>query len=88
MSAKGWSSKWAYESHQPLWAQHLTITALLLPQDVLVYNFFEDSPLGDKWRLLYNYMASKDMLPGGAEGESSRYSRPAFEPRRQGRIGT
>ncbi|XP_050947338.1 uncharacterized protein LOC103495156 isoform X2 [Cucumis melo] len=31
-------------------------------QDVLLYNFFNSSPLGHQWRVIYQYMIEQDML--------------------------
>ncbi|XP_031742058.1 uncharacterized protein LOC101214394 isoform X2 [Cucumis sativus] len=31
-------------------------------QDVLLYNFFNSSPLGHQWRVIYQYMTEQDML--------------------------
>ncbi|KAE8648072.1 hypothetical protein Csa_018863 [Cucumis sativus] len=38
-------------------------------QDVLLYKFFNSSPLGNQWRVIYQYMIEQDMLeiaPGGS----------------------
>lgn len=36
----------------------------MLWQDVLLYNFFSDSPFGSKWRVAYSYMAENSLLDG------------------------
>jgi hypothetical protein len=46
-------------------------------QDVLVYNFFTDSPLGAKWRVVYNYL--KD-APAHSSIAFSATACPLFDP--------
>ncbi|KAF7010863.1 hypothetical protein CFC21_025231 [Triticum aestivum] len=43
-------------------------------QDVLLYNFFGSSPLGNKWRVLYGYMKYKDII-----AQSEQISHPGFD---------
>ncbi|KAF8651806.1 hypothetical protein HU200_063328 [Digitaria exilis] len=43
-------------------------------QDVLLYNFFSSSPLRNKWRVVYDYMKSKDFI-----ASSEVISHPGFE---------
>ncbi|GAQ79821.1 tRNA-splicing endonuclease positive effector [Klebsormidium nitens] len=49
-------------------------------QDVLVYNFFSDSPLGVKWRVVYNYL--NNVRPSSAHSEfpSPELACPPFDP--------
>ena len=56
------------------------VTSIFKPrpniQVVLVYNFFSTSKLGNKWRLMYNLMMSRSLLPD----DPSRFSHPDFNP--------
>ncbi|CAO2036355.1 unnamed protein product [Urochloa humidicola] len=42
-------------------------------QDVLLYNFFSSSPLRNRWRVVYDYMESKDVIA------SEQISHPGFD---------
>ncbi|XP_072151284.1 LOW QUALITY PROTEIN: uncharacterized protein [Setaria viridis] len=43
-------------------------------QDVLLYNFFSSSPLRNRWRVVYDYMKSKDVI-----ASSEQISHPGFD---------
>ncbi|CAL5025640.1 unnamed protein product [Urochloa decumbens] len=43
-------------------------------QDVLLYNFFSSSPLRNRWRVVYDYMKSKDVI-----ASSEQISYPGFD---------
>ncbi|CAL1352529.1 unnamed protein product [Linum trigynum] len=42
-------------------------------QDVLLYNFFGSSPLGNKWRVVYEYMTSQSLLDPSFPQSSTRF---------------
>ena len=63
-------------AHGQIGTFHKPIQPLDPIQVVLVYNFFSSSKLGHKWRLMYNLMASRSLLPD----DPSRFSHPDFDP--------
>ncbi len=59
----------------------------MLMQDVLVFNFFSDSPSAAKWRTLYGYMAEQGLLTP-AQAASPRYAAPVFDAKRHAALRT
>lgn len=56
-------------------------TCMRFLQVVVAYNFFSQSVLADghKWRLLYQYLAARNLLPHGATDTGGKHTAPAFD---------
>lgn len=49
-------------------------------QDVLVYNFFSDSPFKSKWRVLYNYLKDSGLVD--SDQDAKKWACPPFDAKK------